>query len=389
MKINRKNVSRTLALIALYVFAVATRFLLATLTRKQLSISIDEYLYTDLARSIGTGNGLLFRGQTADYSYLTYPLFLSPIYALFPDGTDFFRLLQLWCILLMQASVFPIYGIASILFGEKGKKPLFAAAACLIVPDFIFGNIIFSECLIYPLFFTTVYLAFRELESPRWTSAVFLGVSAALLYETKPGQVVFPVVFVLMSAFWAIRAKNRKALVNAIISLLTAVALIAVFRMLIGGFFSFGLYGDQLDLGLEHIDRFLLGCFLYPVCFVLACGVGCFFYPFQRIREMPSAAKRILTVSIVSLLVLIIGTSWVINRHVYADDTIHIRYIAMFIPIMFLYTLSARNSPDLQDAERGRTAVWGELAVFAVFFVWVSAVFLLPSLSVFRDETIS
>ena len=109
MKNHRKSSQWKLALICIYVAAVAIRFVLAILTRRSISITIDEHLYTGIARSIAAGDGIMFRGQTADYSYFAFPLFLSPIYALFPNGTDFFRILQLWSILLMQASVFPIY----------------------------------------------------------------------------------------------------------------------------------------------------------------------------------------------------------------------------------------------------------------------------------------
>ena len=384
MKIHQRNDRWKLALVVMYVAAVAIRFVLAILTRRSISITIDEHLYTGLARSIACGDGLMFRGQTADYSYLTFPLFLSPVYALFPSGTYYFRVLQIWCIMLMQASVFPIYGIAERLIGERGKKPFIAAGLSLLLPDFIFGDVLFSECLIYPLFFTAVYLALREAKSPRLSNAVGIGLCAGLIYETKPGQVVFPVVFVLLAAVSAIRAKNRKALRNALISLLTGAAVIVLFRLAIGTA-SFGVYRKQLTTDSAHFDRFMYGCFLYPICFVLACGVGCFIRPLQKIREMSAPARIVFVASLVSCVAVSIGTSWVVNRYEYYSNQLHIRYIAMYIPIMLLYTFSALSGSREEKPGFSRSTA----AVGLVLVLWTLAAFALPAFSRFQGKSIS
>lgn len=384
MKNHRKSSQWKLALICIYVAAVAIRFVLAILTRRSISITIDEHLYTGIARSIAAGDGIMFRGQTADYSYLTFPLFLSPIYALFPSGTYYFRILQIWCVMLMQASVFPIYGIAVKLLGEHGKKPLIAAGLCLLLPDFIFGNVLFSECLIYPLFFTVVYLALREAESPRLSNAVGIGLCAGLIYETKPGQIVFPVVFVLLAAVSALRAKNRKALRDALISLLAGAAVVLLFRLAIGNA-SLGVYRKQVTTDTTHFDRFMYGCFLYPICFVLACGVGCFVRPLQKIRRMNPSARIVFIASLVSCLAVSIGTSWVVNRYEYYSNQLHIRYIAMYIPIMLLYTYSA--VADNRETERGFSKTTA--AVSLVLVLWAVAAFALPVFSRFQGKSIS
>jgi hypothetical protein len=78
-------------LFVVYAAAVVIRFLLALLTTSFPTVGIDEYLYYSLARSIATEGKLLFRGQSADYAYILYPLMLSPVYALAGQGTYIYR----------------------------------------------------------------------------------------------------------------------------------------------------------------------------------------------------------------------------------------------------------------------------------------------------------
>ena len=378
-----KHPSAFPSLVGLYAAAVAIRFALALLTRQNPSIGIDEYLYTGLARSIGTGNGLMFLGQTADYSYIAYPLFLSPVYALFPSGTNFFRILQLLSIMLMQSSVFPIYGIAAALTGERGKKLLFAAAVSLLLPEFIFGSILFSECLIYPLFFTAAYLALRESESSRLQSAVGIGVCAGLLYEAKPGQIVFPVVFLALSVLRAIRQKDKRALFHALSGLLVGAGVILAFRLLCGNGRLFGVYENQLAPEIGHLDRFLRGAFLYPVCFVLACGAGMLLIPLRAYQSYSPPARRVLVSSLVSLLTLAIGTAWVVNRAEYASSAMHLRYVAMFIPLVFMYAYAAPTGAETRRRGSGGRA----RALLCAFILWIGVSLFVPFFSDFRDRS--
>ena len=67
-------------LFAIYVFFVASRFLLALLTSCRPLNNIDEFLYYGIARSVATKGALLFRGRYADYQFILYPLLLTPVY---------------------------------------------------------------------------------------------------------------------------------------------------------------------------------------------------------------------------------------------------------------------------------------------------------------------
>ena len=64
----------------LFAGIVIVRFLLALATSTYPVVGIDEFLYSSLGRSIATEGSLLYYGQPADYSYILYPLVLSPVY---------------------------------------------------------------------------------------------------------------------------------------------------------------------------------------------------------------------------------------------------------------------------------------------------------------------
>ena len=93
---------------------------------EKLNVRIDKWLWMVRlfkTRSIATEGKLLFRGQPADYSYILYPLVLSPIYLFFQEGANFYRLIQAWNILLMSSAVFPMYGLCRAMTGDLFPKP--------------------------------------------------------------------------------------------------------------------------------------------------------------------------------------------------------------------------------------------------------------------------
>ena len=183
----RKN--QFVMLIMLYLGCVGIRFLFSFLTSEYPSVGIDEFLYYSLGRSIANSGSLLYRAQPAQYPYFLYPLVLSPVYALFPAGSDFYRLLQLWNSLLMNTAIFPIYGICRKLF-PNSRKAVGITVVSMLLSDFMLGGFIFSEVLIYPLFFALFHEIISMTYEKKTVHLVWVGILGACLYFTKPGAVV-------------------------------------------------------------------------------------------------------------------------------------------------------------------------------------------------------
>ena len=102
----------------LYLLSVALRFALALLFRHGPTISIDESLYINIAKSLAAGEGITYRSQPIPYMYLLYPLLLVPLYLL-PFPVNFYRLIQLYNAFLICTSIFPVFLFAKDFTGSN------------------------------------------------------------------------------------------------------------------------------------------------------------------------------------------------------------------------------------------------------------------------------
>ena len=355
---------------ALYIGMAALRFLLATATHGYPSVMIDEMLYYNIARSIANGEGLLYLGQPADYTSILYPLVLSPIYALFPAGTDYFRLIQLWNILLMNLSLFPVYALARAAGGSQ-RTALWVGAAALLLPDMMLGGLIMSESILYPLFFTLMYFGYRYLRDGRLPHILLIGVLGGLIYFTKPGQVVPAAVILLWALIDGIKNRSGRQIGKALAGVACLALVIAASFVLVRVGFRrpaslLGMYGNQVSAAADQrMDLFFQGLFLSPCFFYLICGGACCAAPFLRIREFSPQNRRFFAVVLLSVLVTILGTAWVINRVEYSNFAVHTRYIAPYVPLFLLFSLlpssageRAKKALSLKDSLRENRIVW-------------------------------
>ena len=361
----------------LFAGIVIVRFLLALATSTYPVVGIDEFLYSSLGRSIATEGSLLYYGQPADYSYILYPLVLSPVYLLFGEGANFYRILQFWNILLMTLSVFPVHALCRRLLREE-KKALWAAVLCMLLPDFILGQRIFSEAILYPLFFGSVYYIYRYIEDREPKSLLAVGVLGGLMYCTKPGSIVHAVLFLILALAGSLARKEKKAALCAAGSMLAFCAVSAVFWCLAR--FAFGysgsllsIYGTQLGEEDLHLDVFFTSILKYPFYFILACGIIGFIYPFLTWKHRNETEKKFGLFLLASLIILIIGTSWIINRDEYNIALLHIRYMAMYIPpvLLFCFLPGEETAPESKKAKRAQAAMKPRIPVPAVIILAV------------------
>lgn len=335
----RRNKSLWL-LLCLYAGTVLIRYALALLTTSYPTIKIDEFLYSSLGRSIATKGELLYRGQAADYAFILYPLILSPVYLFFGEGAHFYRLIQLWNILLMSTSVFPLFFLGKKMGLEK--RTLIAAALSMMIPDFILGEFIFSEAILFPLFFTLMYCVYSYMDDgrPRWI--LWAGLIGGLLYSTKPGTVVPAGVFIL---FATVRAMIRKDGKNAAwpaggiaVFLATAAAFWALAKFAFGYQGSFlSIYNAQFNGVQEwHFGVFLKNLAIYPFYFILSCGITGVLCPVISHRTWKAEDKAFWLFAIISLAAMIIGSAWMLEQ---AEDVnnIQTRYVTMYMPLMLLF----------------------------------------------------
>ncbi len=344
-------------LVTVYGVCVLIRYWLATLTTAYPTVLIDEFLYYSLGRSIATTGKLLYRGQPALYNYILYPLVLSPIYGLLPAGTNFYRAIQLWNSLMMNLAIFPIYGICRMVLTDR-KKVLWIATGMMLLPDFMLVNFIFSESLIYPLFFTLIYLVLRCLREKRYGHFAWIGVLGTLLYYTKPGAIVPAAVALLFFLAEGIRKRNKQELIGAGIGIGSlGLSFGALWLLTRYGFTYrdsfFAIYDAQFDGQGTDTKWFFETLRLYPYYFIIGGGILPVIISIRKWHRWEKADRQGMGILVVSLVAIMIGTAWLINR-AESQSMLYLRYMDMYLPLFALGCFLPERKEAKYDIKKER-----------------------------------
>ena len=351
-RLTKRRANWPVWLAAAYIALCAVRFGLAWVSTLYPTAIPDEFLYYSMARSFGTGNGALMYGQKANFSYFLYPGVLSAVYALFGEGANFYRLMQLESILVMNSSIFPIFVLARRLIRDE-RKAFLLSVLSLLMPDFILSARLLSESLLYPIFFLMMLAVWDGLESERASGFMAVGALGGLLYGIKPGQIVTPIAAIVLMAAFGFRENRKRALTGIGGGALSLGAVCAVLycvnRFFVNpGTSALSIYTSQIGFGESmSVGAFLKSAALSPFIFLLGGGVTLLALPLLRIREYGARKRQFFVISLVSVALIMLGTAWVVNRLEYNDPTIHARYFAMFFPVLLLLMNS--------DADRAQT----------------------------------
>ena len=339
-------------LLVIYACSVLVRYLLALATKNFPTVTIDEFLYYSLGRSIATEGSLLYFGQPATYNYIVYPLILSPVYLLFGSGTNYFRMIELWNIILMSLSVFPIYALCNALF-RKQKTALWLTALFMLTPGFILGEFVYSEAIIYPMFYTLMYCAYQYLNENKRKYTILIGVLGGLLYYTKPGTIAPALIAFAFLAGMAAKRKSGKDAVNVLTGVGFTAVVIILIKIVSEQVFGYqgslmSVYDEQVNLSQQlDIDRFFGSVGKYPFYFVLSSGILPFVVSIWHYEDYNKENKQYYLFLMSCALLTMIGIAWFINRPG-TRDLVFLRYIEMYLPFFFVYSiLQKEEQPEL------------------------------------------
>ena len=343
----------------IYAGCVIIRSVMAYLTTAFPTVGIDEFLYSSLARSIATEGRLLYRGQPAIYTYLIYPLFLSPVYALFGEGTNYYRVMQIWNAVVMNLAVFPVFSLCRDTLKDD-RKAVWVSAVCMLLPDFLMNEFLFSEALIYPLFYLAVYLVFQMIGQPSLRLGIRIGILGALLYYTKPGAIALPAVALLYFLIRALIRKSKKEILAATAGCGSLGLCFFLLWLLVR--FGFGYEGHMLGMYTEQLQAqeqigmtfFLETAGLYPYYFILGCGIlpmaaAVLFFP-----QWDGDHRRLFLLTMGSALVVMIGTAWLVNRSEYTRY-LFMRYSDMYLPLVYIACLFPRREETQTEPGQKRS----------------------------------
>lgn len=319
---------------------IGIRFLLSCVTSSYPTVAIDEFLYYSLGRSIATAGRLLYRGQPAHYINFLYPLALTPVYLLFPAGTDFFRVIQFYNSLLINLAIFPLYGICKKMLSDS-RRALGITAVSMLLPDFLLSGFIFSEALIYPLFFSMMYQVIHVLYDQKTSRYIRIGILGACLYFTKPGAVIPAVTALICFAGSGIRNRNTKEKTGALLGMVSLAGSFTLLWMIVRFVLGYsgsllGVYDLQMDIEEDlHLPVFLRSLAFYPWYFSVGCGILPVAVLLNKWSFWSKEHRKYMTIGAISLGIVMAGTAWLINRR---EDTnvLFLRYMDMYIPLVLI-----------------------------------------------------
>jgi hypothetical protein len=295
----------------------------------------DEYIYSELGRSIGEHGRPLVRGAAAHFPAVLQPLLTAPAW-LADDVETAFRLVQLEGALVMSLAAVPVYLLARKLELGAGLA-LGAAALSVAVPDMLYAGWVLADPFTYPLALAALAAGVTALAYPSRRSQIAFVAFAGLATLARVQFVVLPACFLLAALGLGLRERRvRRVVVEQRLAFgLFALALVPL--VLAGPGALLGYYHGVLDLHLSPLgigkwaaaDAMLV---LYSCGWILAPGaiVG-LVLAVWRPRSRAELAFGILA-TLFSLAVLFQAGLYAAN----GADRIQERYFCYLLPLVFL-----------------------------------------------------
>ena len=232
----------------------------------------DEYIYSQLARSIAHG-GLTIRGTPAHFPALLEPLLAAPFWRL-GDPLLAYRLTLVMHGVAISLAAIPVYLLARRLRAARWQC---AAVAILTVaaPTLSWSSYVTADAIAYPLALGAIAAGVAALETPRARSQITFLTLAGLATFARVQYVILPVAFLLavllLERGHAVRAARRYRVTLGVLALpIAGGAVLGIHRLL--GYYSSLLAFHVSPLGLLHwmaVDSMLIA---FATGFALAPG---------------------------------------------------------------------------------------------------------------------
>jgi hypothetical protein len=191
---------------------VAASFFARTLTgflRASPVYFPDEYIYSELGRSIAEHGRPLVRGAEAHFPAILQPLLTAPAWLL-GDVETSYRLVQLEGALVMSLAAVPVYFVARRV-GLGTSLALVIAVLALAMPDMLYASWMLADPFAYPLVLAAIAAAVSALARPSRGSQLAFVAFAALATLARVQFIVLPICFLAASAAVGLRERRLRA----------------------------------------------------------------------------------------------------------------------------------------------------------------------------------
>ena len=208
----------------------------------------DEYLYTAIARALGSGQAPNVRGTSANFPALLEPILAAPLHALFSPELAY-RLTQAENAFLMSLAAVPVYLLARRL-SLSARYGLACAAFAVAIPDLVFASYTLADPVAYPFAMAALAAGVAALDRPTRRSQILFLAFAGLATFARVQYVVLPAAFVV-----AALVVDRRRVFKTQRLPLVLLALPLAGAVVLGPARVFGYYANVTHL---HVDGELL-----------------------------------------------------------------------------------------------------------------------------------
>ncbi|HET8527869.1 MAG TPA: hypothetical protein VFL60_03075 [Gaiellaceae bacterium] len=353
-----RSVAPRLVLAAIVLLGTVLQALLARLLPSP-SVFPDEYLYSQLGRSLATTGHLQVRGVHAHFLSVLEPALTAPMWLVHDVGLAY-RLVQLENAFVLSLAAIPAYLIARRLRVPSGLA-LALAGLVVVGPPAAFAGMILSEPFAYPLALAVVAAALRMHERPTRRSQLVLLALCALAPLARMQLAALPLCVAAALVADAARERRVREALRTQSLFLGAVGAAVAAGVAVAALRGFGYYrflghfagaGGAMRLGGVDLYVVLLsaGAALVPSALVgLALGL-------TRPRFRAEFLFSVLTV-LVGVAVLLESVLW---EHF---DRTQERYLCYLLPLLALaFGLRVSRATRRPLAETGVAAALAAVA---------------------------
>ncbi len=206
----------------------------------------DEFLYSQLARSLGHGEGITILGQPSPFPALLEPITTAAFWL--PGNAELaYRLTQSLHTIAMLAAAIPIYLLARRL-GLSSRSASTGVVLSVVAPGLVYASYLTADALGYLLALTAITVGVRMLESgSKWSQVSFLVLAVAAISARSQYVVLIPAI--LIAAMVADRGRIVQACRR--LPLIAGAVAIACIAAIVAGPSLLGRYQAVTSFGLS------------------------------------------------------------------------------------------------------------------------------------------
>ena len=167
----------------------------------------DELIYSELAKSLGSGALPAVRGEVTWGYGILYPLLISPAWAVFDDPSRAYVAAKVINSVLLSVTAFPAYFLAR-KFVET-RAAVAVAAFSVFVPSMLYSGTLLTEVALYPVFVLALLGIASAIRRPTRRNQLLAVGAVALACSAKPLSIILAGVYVLAVVHLA--ALDRRA----------------------------------------------------------------------------------------------------------------------------------------------------------------------------------